>query len=189
MSRDGQVLPIGSSPVDIEQTEQWSGAGPDGWLPAPPIVSPDGTVFLIEEAASGLTVVALDPAGEVMAGWPYQAAVHLEWQGRCGGQDTGCGVLRTLPAVGPGNTLHLLLAAADKDKGGSIVAIGPDGEVRPGWPVVLPDPGSAFRSVAVGPDGTAYAVAVDRVAEPTTATILAIGPDGTIRYRAPIIAR
>lgn len=188
VARDGEFLPIGSDPVDIEQTEQWSGAGPDGWLPAPPIVSPDGTVFLIEEAGSGLTVVALDPAGKVMAGWPYRAAVHLEWKGRCGGQDTGCGVLRTLPAVGPGNILHLLLAADDASKGGSIVAIGPDGAVRPGWPLVLPDAGSVFRSVVVGPDGTAYAVALDRVTEPTTATILAISPDGSIRYRVPIVA-
>jgi hypothetical protein len=188
VARDGQVLPIGSDPVDVEQTALWQGAGPDGFLPAPPIVSTDGTVFLIEDADSGLTVVALDPAGKVMAGWPYQAAVHLEWQGRCARQETGCGVMRTMPVVGPGNVLHLLLAAGDTSKGGSIVAIGPDGAVRPGWPVVLPDTGSVFRSVVVGPDGTAYAVALDRVTEPTTATVLAIDPDGTIRYRAPIVA-
>jgi hypothetical protein len=187
VARDGEFLPIGSDPVDVEQTEQWQGAGPDGG-PAPPVVSADGTVFLVEDRDSGLKVLALDPAGKVMAGWPYQAAVHLEWQGRCGGQDTGCGVMRTTPVVGPGNVLHLLLAAGDASKGGSIVAIGPDGAVRPGWPVVLPDTGSVFRSVVVGPDGTAYAVALDRVTEPTTATILAIDPDGTIRYRAPIVA-
>ena len=82
VARDGQVLPIGSDPVDIEQTEQWQGAGPRGGA-APPIVSSDGTVFLIEDADSELTVVALNPAGNFMAGWPYQSAVHLEWQGRC----------------------------------------------------------------------------------------------------------
>ena len=188
VARDGEFLPIGSDPLDIEQTEQWSGAGPDGWLPAPPIVSPDGTVFLIEEAGSGLTVVALDPAGKVMAGWPYQAAARLELLGRCGAPDTGCGVWRTAPVVGPENVLFLLLAADGPGKGGSIVAIGPDGVVRPGWPVVLPDAGSVFRSVVVGPDGTAYAVALDRVTNPTTATVLAIDPGGTIRYRAPIVA-
>ena len=187
IARDGQVLPVGSDPVDVEQAAQWNGAGPDGG-PAPPIVSTDGTVFLIQNGDSGLKVLALDPAGKVMAGWPYQAAVHLEWQGRCGGQDAGCGVMRTTPVVGPGNVLHLLLAAADATKGGSIVAIGPDGAVRPGWPVVLPEAGSAFRSVVVGPDGTAYAVVLDRVTEPTTATVLAIDPDGTIRYRVPIVA-
>jgi hypothetical protein len=187
IARDGQVLPIGSDPIDIEQTEQWQGAGPDGG-PAPPIVSPDGTVFLIEDGDSGLTVVALDPTGKVMNGWPYRAAVHLEWQGSCGAAMTGCGVFRTLPAVGPGNVLHLLLAAAGATKGGSVVAIGPDGAVRPGWPVVLPDAGSVFRSVVVGQDGTAYAVALDRLTEPTTATILAIDPDGTIRYRVPVVA-
>jgi hypothetical protein len=188
VARDGEFLPIGSDPLDIVQTKQWSGAGPDGWLPAPPIVSPDGTVFLIEEAGSRLTVVALDPAGKVMAGWPYQAAVHLEWRGRCSAGDTGCGVFRTTPIIGPGNVLHLLLAADEASKGGSILAIGPDGAVRPGWPVVLPDAGSTFRSVVVGPDGTAYAVTLDRVTEPTTATILAIDPSGAIRYRVPIVA-
>jgi hypothetical protein len=186
VARDGEVLPIGSDPVDVEQTEQWQGAGPDGGA-APPIVSADGTTFLIEDARSRLMVVALDPAGKVMAGWPYQAAVHLEWQGSCGLPTTGCGIMRTAPVVGPGNVLHLLLAANGSTKGGSILAIGPDGAVRPGWPVVLPDAGSVFRSVVVGSDGTAYAVAIDRVTEPTTATILAIGPDGTIRYRVPVV--
>jgi hypothetical protein len=186
VSRDGQARAIGSEPVDIEQTEQWQGAGPEGGA-APPIVSTDGTEFLIEDRDSGLRVVALDPAGKVMAGWPYQAAVHVEWLGRCGA-DTGCGVRRTAPGVGPGNVLYLLLAADDASKGGSIVAIGPDGAVRPGWPLVLPDAGSVYRSVVVGPDGTAYAVALDRVTEPTTATILAISPDGSIRYRVPVVA-
>jgi hypothetical protein len=44
------------------------------------------------------------------------------------------------------------------------------------------------KSVVVGPDGTAYAVTLDRVTEPTTATILAINPAGSIRYRVPVVA-
>jgi hypothetical protein len=68
------------------------------------------------------------------------------------------------------------------------VAIGPDGRVRPGWPVVLERPGAEFWSVVVGSDQTAFALAIEPEAgERSSATILAIGPDGTVRYRVTVV--
>ena len=45
-----------------------------------------------------------------------------------------------------------------------------------------------FRSVVVGPEGTAYALSVEPEADQrTSATILAIDLDGTVRYRTTVV--
>jgi hypothetical protein len=68
------------------------------------------------------------------------------------------------------------------------VAIAPDGTVRPGWPVYLTKAGAAFWSVDVGADGTVYALAVEpETGRMTSATILAIAPDSTVRYRTTVV--
>ena len=57
-----------------------------------------------------------------------------------------------------------------------------------GWPVTLTRRGSEFWSIVVGPDGTAYAMAIEP--EPNgshSATILAIAPDSDIRYNVTIV--
>ena len=181
----GRPLPIGSDALPVAATNDYQGAGPIGGL-APPIVAADGTSFFVS-VDGGTTVYALDASGRVVAGWPYLEAIGLQW-GYCAPGATGCGVWRATPSVGPGDVLYLLHPPRDKTIGGSLVAIGPDGRVRPGWPVVLVRPGAEFRSVIVGPDGTAYAVVV----EPEggghySATLLAIAPDGTVRYRTAIV--
>ena len=83
---------------------------------------------------------------------------------------------------------YLLHPPRSAKLGGSIVAIGPDGRVRPGWPVVLKRPGAAFRSVVVGPDGTAYALAVEpEGGGDYSASILAIAPDSTVLWTTTIV--
>ena len=68
------------------------------------------------------------------------------------------------------------------------MAIAPDGNVRPGWPVYLTRAGAAFWSVVVGSDGIAYALAVEPEANGrTSATILAISPDSTVDYRTTVV--
>ncbi len=60
--------------------------------------------------------------------------------------------------------------------------------MRPGWPVELKRAGSEFWSVVVGPDGTAYALAIEPESSRTSsASILAIAPDSTVRYTTTII--
>jgi hypothetical protein len=182
---DGRPLPIGSDSLPVAATSVYQGAGPLGG-PPPPVVAEDGTSFFVSEDG-GTTVYGLDPSGRVMAGWPYREPARLQW-GYCGPGAAGCGVWRAAPAVDPGDVLYLLHPPRDKTVGGSVVAIGPDGRVRPGWPVVLRRPGSEFRSVVVAADGTTFALAVEPEGGGRySATVLAIAPDGTVRYRTTII--
>jgi len=176
---DGRALPFGSAALPIEAQSTWSGAGPGE--PAV-VVASDGAAFLLSDAGYQTTVYGLDPSGRVMAGWPYHATDGLQWQGECSGMVTGCGVSLSTSAVGPGDVLYLPQA------GRRLVAIGPDGKVRAGWPVVLTRPGAEFWSVVVGSDGTAYALAIEPEAgDRTSSTILAIAPDGTVRYRTTVV--
>ena len=182
---DGRSLSIGSDALPVAATNDYQGAGPIGGL-APPVVAGDGTSFFVSEDG-GTTVYGLDPSGRVMAGWPYRDTIGLQW-GYCAPGATGCAVWRSTPAVGPGDVLYLLHPPRDQTVGGSLVAIGPDGSVRPGWPVVLGRAGAEFRSVIVSPDGTAYAVVVEPEGGGRySATLLAIAPNGTVRYRAVIV--
>ena len=93
-----------------------------------------------------------------------------------------------LPVVGPDTTLYLRLAARDETVGGSIVAVDPAGQVRRGWPVELARPGAEFWSIVLGWDGTAYALAIEPESDSgSSATILAIAADGTVRHRSTLI--
>jgi hypothetical protein len=148
-------------------------------------VAEDGTAFLVSEEG-GTTVYGLDAVGNVMAGWPYRDTIGLQWSYNPPG-DTGGSTRRSEPAVGPGNVLYLLHPPRAATRGGTIVAIGPDGRVRPGWPVLLKRPGSVFGSVVVAPDGTAYALTIEpEGGARSSATILAIAPDSNVRYTTTI---
>jgi hypothetical protein len=93
------------------------------------------------------------------------------------------------PAVGPDGTVYLSLEAHSSSVGGSLVAVGPNGRVRAGWPVGLKRAGAEFWNVKVGPGGTVYALAYEPEAGGrSTATLLAIAPDSSILYRTTIIA-
>ena len=152
--------------------------------PRPPLIAQDGTIFVFSEI--DISIFALDPLLEVMGGWPYWPATSLVYR-FSPREELGCGSL-ALPAVGPDSTLYLPLQARDASVGGTIVAIGPDGRVRPGWPVELRRPGAAFWSVVVGSDGTVYALAIEPESDnSSSASILAIAPDSTVRWTTTII--
>jgi hypothetical protein len=183
--QDGRPLP-GSSDQAIVSTNPWSGAGAD--YPGAPIVAADGTSFIVGSLDERYGVYAFDPSGNGIAGWPYDSALGFQDTGFCPAGDAGCGGFRTAPAVGPGSVLYLVHAPAKASVGGSVVAIGRDGGVIEGWPVTLTRSGSEFWSVVVGPNRTAYAMAVEP--EPNgsySATILAIAPDSDILYNVTIV--
>ena len=126
-------------------------------MPVPPLVAADGSVWLVTDA----TATAVDAGGRIRGGWPYRASVSLGPVGYCPPCDT-CGVpcsidcsdWRTTPILGPDNVLYLLQDAPSTTAGGQISAIGPDGTMRDGWPVVLttgPGPRSGRRYL--GPTG------------------------------------
>ncbi len=185
--RHGRAVPGGSDPLPVMAAGELNGAGPAGH-PASPLVAVDGTSFVIGQVQGQATVFRLDPSGKVMAGWPYRAADGLQWQGECPAGVTGCGVWLANPAVGPGDVLFLPQAAPDATAGGSLVEVGSDGHVPLGWPITLRRPGAAVWSVVVGSDGTLWALAVEpEAAGQSSATILAIAPDGTVRSRVTVV--
>jgi hypothetical protein len=153
--------------------------------PEAPVVGADGSVFVW---GGDDRVYALDPSLALRAGWPYRLPGSVATPGISEG---GLDCFAPVPPVpDPDGGLIVLLAPDGAGTGGSILAVGPDGRVRPGWPVGLRRPGATFWAVAVGGDGVVYALVV----EPETrtrwsATILAILPDASIRYRTTILDR
>jgi hypothetical protein len=155
-------------------------------LPRAPIVIGDGTTFVF--SGRGGRFAALDASMDALAGWPFTSTQPL---GPVGFDDPlaseFCPSFAN-PAAGEDGTLYLPLRTRDATVGGSLVAVGRDGQIRDGWPVELTRPGAAFWAVVVGADGTVHALAVEPEAGGTSsATILAIEPDSTIRFTATII--
>ncbi len=183
---DGHQV-LTSEVLPVVADSEWNGAGAPVQL-APPVVAADGTSYLV----SGTAVYAIDRAdGTVRAGWPFGGSAPLAWTGTCGREAVGavgCGQFRAEGVTGPNGTLYLPLEADRTSRGGSLVAVRVDGQVEAGWPIVLAKPGAAFWSVAVGPDGTVYGLAVEpEVNRLLSATILALDPAGTILYRRTVM--
>jgi hypothetical protein len=212
----GRAASGGSGALDVAAPADYvqSLAGPvssSGHL-APPLIGPDGTRFVVGGAAasgpdaspafwrSG-AIIAIGPSGQPLAaGWPYRSDAAQENSSYGAPSFTSFAA----PAIGPGNVLYLLQGGAEVKSGrpspsggGSIVAIGPDGRVRPGWPRTLKRAGAGFWSVVVGSDGTAFALAIEPESVKNcgdgctrveySATVLAIAPDSTVRYATTIV--
>jgi hypothetical protein len=186
---DGRPVDAGSGNLGLVATDECSGIEGSCEFPAIPLVRADGTTFVIEAGYNGTTVAGLNPAGGPMGGWPYRSDGGHQGNSVCLGGDICEGYSLATPALGPDGVLYLIHRAVDESAGGStIVAVGLDGRVRPGWPVELKRPGAAFWEVAVGADGTAFALAIEPEGTATTsATILAIAPDGTVLYTTTIV--
>jgi outer membrane protein assembly factor BamB len=154
--------------------------------PQPPLVAGDGTAFVLSWATDA--VYALDLSLKVKRGWPYEPATSfVRRDSRYIREDAFCPSL-SIPAVGPDSTLYLPLEASNATVGGSIVAVGPDGRLRAGWPVELKNPGAEFWSVVVGSDGTVYALAIElETSDSSSATILAIAPDSTVIWTTTVV--
>lgn len=176
---------VGSSAaLDLVATSDWTGTG--GEHPAAPLVGRDGRTFIVD-SMDGAAITGLSPSVQVAAGWPYASAAELQEVGSCGQGATGCGRLRVAPAVGPDGVLYLAQESASDSAGGSLVAIGGDGQVRDGWPVELRRRGAAFWSIVVGEDGRTHVLAVEPEPVGSSATILSIAPDSTVESKVTII--
>jgi hypothetical protein len=188
LDASGRAVVGGSDELEIQATGQCIGIEGSCDVPAAPLVGQDGTTF-VSAFLARTTVVALNPFGRPMAGWPYRSQVGPQGTGFCDGDI--CEWARMAgPAIGPGNVLYLIQAAATRTAGGSIVAVGPDGRLRPGWPVGLRRPDAAFWAAVVGPDGTVYALAIEpEPSDASSATIIAIAPDSTVLYATTIVDR
>ncbi len=186
--RDGEAVSASSVELEIATGEFFeSDVAYECALasPRPPLIAPDGTIFVFSEIDNAL--YALDPSLAIMPGWPLEPPTPLVRPVSAGRADINCPSLG-IPAVGPNDSLYLPLQARNATVGGSILAIDADGGVRPGWPVELLRPGAEFWSVVVGSDGTVYALAIeDGPGRASAASIVAIAPDGTVKYTTAII--
>lgn len=153
--------------------------------PETPLVSDDGTIFVTSEIDP--RIFALDADLKVLPGWPYTPSAPIVSPGINESDGIQCQFPQR-PAVGPDGTLYLPLQTTSRRRGGSLVAVGRDGRVVEGWPVTPQKSGSAFWSVVVGPDGTTYALAVEpESGDRSSATILGVAPESTVRYRTTVV--
>jgi hypothetical protein len=178
----------GSGGLDVRATDECVGIEGSCEVPAAPLVSPDGTTFVVGAYFNGTAVAGVSPSGQAMAGWPYRSDARHQSKGVCPAAAVCEGYSLAMPALGPAHGIYLPHAPRASTVGGNIVAVGPNGRVRPGWPVELRRPGSAFWSVVVGSDGTAYTLAIEpESGASSSATVLAIAPNGSVPYRTTII--
>ena len=176
------VLPIATS----ERTGDTGGCTPG--IPQAPLVAGNGTIFVYSELDT--SIYGLTPSLAIRNGWPFKPSTSLA-TARPGLEfehEAGYCPAPVVPGVGPDGTLVLSLKASNSKVGGSLVAVGADGRVRTGWPVELKRPGAEFWSVVAGSDGTTYALAIEpESGAGSSASILAIDSDSTVRYSTTII--
>ena len=185
---DGDVADGGSGNLGVGASDLCIGIEGDCEIPAAPLVGPDGTRFVIDARSDRTIVAGVGPTGRMLDGWPHRSDAGYQGTGYPPPGDIDWGPRLAAPAIGPGNVLFLLGGATDPRSGGSITSVGRDGRVRAGWPVGLKRPEAGFWSVVIGPDGTAFALAIEPEARDTSsASIIAIAPDSTVLYTATII--
>ena len=136
-------------------------------------------------------LASVDATGRPKRGWPYTSAMPI-----------------SDPTFGPDGSVYLTvgyvigwgMSAAQDRLPHRIVALAPDGHLKPGWPFVLPAgvgpqfPWISEGDIAVGeppvlaPDGTLYVVAAKGSWGAGGNLVYALGPDGTLRPGWPYAA-
>jgi len=186
VDRGGSKTPSDRLPIRI--VEDSGDMGCTIGAPRSPLAATDGTTFVYSELDR--SIYAVDKSLQVKSGWPMTPAAPLEVArpGLESEHEAGYCPTPVVPGIGPDSTMYLALTARSGSVGGSLTAIGPNGRVRSGWPVTLDRAGSEFWSVVVGSDGTAYALAIEPESGGTSsASIVAIAPDSTVRWTTTII--
>lgn len=144
-----------------------------------PVVGDDGTMYYVSATRK---VYAHDRAGEVKAGWPVVVP----------GASYACGP--GAPFLGADGTILV--------KGDEVVALGPDGHSRPGWPYrpagALAGPCldsecyGGHGAPGLGPDGTVYLIEYKTNSAGVRAEVVAIDRRGRLKpgwpYRLPFDA-
>ena len=186
----GKGTAVSSATLKLMSALQPGGLQCNGYVPIPPLAVERTVVTSDWVATLKPTWYSLDPALAVLPGWPYRSSQALQWTGppaEPGDVDCVLGPPAE-PALGSDGTLYLALAPGSDATGGSLVAVGREGAVVPAWPVRLQRAGSGFWSAAVGTDGTVFALVVEpEIGGKSSATILGIAPDSTVRWRTTVI--
>jgi hypothetical protein len=184
MDRNGLILPSSAADLPIGLTSPWSGAGYS--YAAAPIVGAGGTTFIVSDP-DGTAVLAVDGAGSRLPGWPYRSSAGLEDAGRCNDADTGCGVFRVAPVVDGSDVLYVAQSATSSSAGGRLIALTDRGQVVDGWPVGLTRPGAYFYSILPASGGGLWALAREPEGNGSSATVLSIAEDSTVRWTTTVV--
>jgi hypothetical protein len=156
------ALAPAASPTPVVAANGWPVTLPgDGT--STPVLGADGTLYVAvpdQGAREPWGIYAFDTSGHVRPGWPYRLPA-AEPSARL--------------ALGPDGTLYVGLEQ-------QIVALGPDGTPRPGWPVAVP---SSLTGMVLAADGTLYAESWSGSAAQGD-TLTALGPDGRARTGWPV---
>jgi hypothetical protein len=161
------------------------GQPPDGWGPvtvpaaldSQVVVSPNGTVYaLLQSAVAAPVLIAVDANGSPDLGFDTNVAAIL---GPLGPEAFGEGL-----AFGPDGTLYLAIEMTpdSPSQRSQVLAIGPDGRSRAGWPF---RPGSLYVWVELGPDGSIWVWMSN--ANAVTPRLVALGSDGAIQPGWPVL--
>ncbi len=187
LDRDAKVAITAELPLQTAVYSDDTGGCTVG-APQAPVVADDGSVIVYSELSTD--IYAIDSTPAVMPGWPFDSSASLD-RARPGLEsehEAGYCPAPVPPAVGRDSTLYLAREQRTASVGGSLVAVGRDGRVLPGWPVELKRPGAEFWSVVVGPFGTAHALVIEpESGGKSSATILAIAADSSITWSTTII--
>jgi hypothetical protein len=169
------ALPVGTATLGFDSDGCSAG-------PSAPMVAADGTVFYEELGIFW----AFGPDLRRLKGWPYESSGYPvtpappDFDGLCPGSVS--------PVVGPNGTLYESLEPTSAQRGGTLDAIAKNGKRPAGWPVKLTRAGSKFWDIAVGEDGTVYALAVEPEGKrKASATLLAMNPDSKVRYSVTLL--
>lgn len=180
---------VSSAPLPLTSAVQPGGITCTGYFPVPPLAV-ERTIATSDAGVSYWPDwYALGPTLAMLPGWPYRSSQVQETGAPAEPGRVDCVMGPPAgPGIAPDGTLYLPLAAGSGATGGSLVAVGRDGALVPGWPVGLRRAGSGFWSVVVGPDGTVFALAVEpETGGKSSATILGIAPDSTVRWHTTVI--
>jgi len=128
-------------------------------------IGSNGTAYLFYWRVGGLQVMAIDASGKIMPGWPVVPDVQGVWWANA--------------QLGSDGTLFILRLPDGSASPASLAAFGPDGRLRAGWPVSVPD----RSDYLLGPQGTVVVWSlIDDVGElcsnPRRTVFTVLGPDG-----------
>jgi hypothetical protein len=179
-----------SDGLPIDPLDDRTGAGSEVLTP---MVAADGATIVVGSDKTGQRIFVVNPpvAGRGVA--PASLKMPLQPMGVCSPQDTGCGVWRALPALGPDGTLFVPESVVgeggglDRNAGGALVAIAPDGSTPAGWPITLADSMAGYWSVVPRADGTIDALTVVPTDKGNQWTLVILGPDGKTRASTVVL--
>jgi hypothetical protein len=108
-----------------------AGSGAGCWGNTP-WIGPDGSVYLFDHGSEGAAIVKADAQGRVEPGWPYRGEFDLI-------RGESLGDYGVPPAFGPEGAVYIVTYALGDQYFVEVAvrAIGPDGQLLPGWPFIV----------------------------------------------------